>query len=228
MSRLAIAIIALALVAATGTATATSGVLVKSSRQVRAGSIELSDLSARARAALRPRAAASGAGVPGPAGPAGAPGPQGPAGPEGRQGPEGARGETGWRGPGDAYTIAREGIIGLPPGGPHDVLERTVPAGRYVIWAKASVRNDTASAVFMHCRLRHGTTSLDESETALGPDSGTNSYLSADMVSLQGTVDLAAPGTIRFACLNPGGSTGDAVVGNSSLVLMQVETIHAA
>jgi hypothetical protein len=67
-----VAIIAL-LVATAGTATAATKILIKSSSQVRAGSLDASDLSAKARSAMKGPAGAAGAA--GPVGHAGARGP---------------------------------------------------------------------------------------------------------------------------------------------------------
>src|SRR3954453_10336663 len=83
----ALVIAALALfVALGGTATA-AGVLISSSKQIKAGAIDASDLSAKARKALT--------GAKGPAGPAGA------TGAAGAQGAAGAAGAAGARGPSD-------------------------------------------------------------------------------------------------------------------------------
>jgi len=88
-------VIALLLVSA-GTGVAASKYRITSSKQVKAGSISLSDLSKSARRALR--------GNRGPAGAAGA---------------QGAPGSTGARGPSDAWVISQLGSatgVTLPPG----------------------------------------------------------------------------------------------------------------
>src|SRR4051794_16244394 len=80
-------------VAMTGTATA-AGVLIKSSKQIKAGVIDTSDLSAKARKDLH--------GAKGDAGPAGGPGAagaRGDTGPAGGPGASGAKGDTGATGP---------------------------------------------------------------------------------------------------------------------------------
>src|SRR3954454_9628617 len=82
----ALAIAVLALFAALGGTAAAAGVLIKSSAQIKAGAIDTSDLSAKARKALT--------GAQGPAGPAGAPGAAGPAGATGAAGAAGARGPS--------------------------------------------------------------------------------------------------------------------------------------
>lgn len=95
-------------VALGGTATA-AGVSYVTSKQIRNGTIQLADISKRAKAKLRGRrgpagprgpagSPASSQGLPGPegpAGPAGPAGPQGPTGPAGAQGPSGSAGADG-------------------------------------------------------------------------------------------------------------------------------------
>ena len=79
-----------ALLALAGTAYGASKVLIRSSSQVKAGSLAASDLSKSARASLK--------GNRGPAGPAGAPGLAGTPGQPGSPGPQGAQGPTGPQG----------------------------------------------------------------------------------------------------------------------------------
>jgi hypothetical protein len=89
----ALAIAALAFfVALAGTATA-AGVLITSSKQIKAGVIEASDLSAKARKQLK--------GAQGPAGERGVVGPAGASGASGAAGAPGAPGVPGARGPSD-------------------------------------------------------------------------------------------------------------------------------
>ena len=117
----ALAVACLALfVAVGGTATA-AGVLITSSKQIKPGVIDASDLSSKARNQLK--------GAVGPAGPAGAPGATvlgspgtaGPAGPTGPAGPAGAAGTNGTNGAPGA-----PGAAGAR--GPSDVLvKRTGP-----------------------------------------------------------------------------------------------------
>jgi hypothetical protein len=80
----------LALLALTGTAYCASKVLITSSSQVKAGSLAASDLSKRARKALKDNRGPAGApgreGAPGVPGTPGAPGPPGPEGQRGLQG----------------------------------------------------------------------------------------------------------------------------------------------
>ena len=128
-----------AVVASAGTATA-AGVLITSSRQIKAGVIKTSDLSASARRALQgsagPAGAQGGAGAQGTAGAAGArgaTGPAGPAGTKGATGAPGAKGDTGAPGAkGDTGTPGAKGDTGTPGAkgdsgaagarGPSDVL----------------------------------------------------------------------------------------------------------
>jgi Collagen triple helix repeat (20 copies) len=96
-STVAVAIVT-AIMASAGTATA-AGVLITSSRQIKAGVIDTSDLSTKTRNALKGQAGPPG--VPGRAGAAGAKGDAGAAGPKGDTGSPGSKGDTGARGPSD-------------------------------------------------------------------------------------------------------------------------------
>jgi hypothetical protein len=117
----ALAVASLALfVAAGGTATA-AGVMITSSKQIKAGVIDASDLSAKARSQLK-----GATGPAGPAGPSGAtvlgsPGAVGPVGPAGPRGPAGTNGTNGIDG-----TDGTDGAPGAPGAagarGPSDVL----------------------------------------------------------------------------------------------------------
>lgn len=111
-------------VALGGTATA-AGVSYVTSKQIRNGTIQLADISKRAKAKLRGRrgpagprgpvgSPASSQGLQGPEGPAGPTGPTGPAGPQGPTGPAGAQGPSGSAGAdGVSPTFGR--INGLGP-----------------------------------------------------------------------------------------------------------------
>lgn len=128
----ALLVAVIALVAATaGTATAATKVLIKSSAQVKNGSLEAADLSAKARKSLQ-----------GKTGPAGATGAAGAAGPAGPAGPAGARG------PSEAF-VARSATALLPncPAGGCDqgatVRTLALPAGSYLVTGSAEVAPTT-------------------------------------------------------------------------------------
>ena len=129
-----------------GTATAATKVLIKSSAQVKNGSLDAADLSAKARKSLQGKA--------------------GPAGPAGPSGPAGAPGATGARGPAEVF-LARPASInsltcpaeGCDPGATLRTL--TVPAGSYLVTASADLAATTFVAETtrsLECHIERGDT----------------------------------------------------------------------
>ncbi len=188
-----IAAIALLCLAAGGTATAAkliSGKDVRNSSltgaDVRNGSLGSKDLSSAAKRSLR--GAAGAAGVAGPAGPAGPAGAKGDAGPQGDTRPQGVQGE---RGPRDAFAAGVESHE-VTGSGSRLVLEKTLPAGRYAITAKATLRSTDDEEI--QCRLRKG--------PATDLDSVTVQPLVAreTVVTLVAPADYATQSTLRVLC----------------------------
>jgi hypothetical protein len=120
----------LALFVAVGGTAAAAGVLITSSKQIKAGAIDASDLSAKARGQLKgatgPAGPAGATGNPGAVGPAG---PAGPAGANGTNGAPGAPGAPGARGPSDVL-VKRAGPVGAIAGVPGTLFTaHELPAG---------------------------------------------------------------------------------------------------
>lgn len=159
--------------------------------------------------------AASGDAVPGPQGltgeqgSTGAQGPQGAAGPAGPQGEKGERGEKGENGaagpagPSDIYTTT--GGLLATDGSEQTRATLTLPAGSYLILGQANVFSSSElGQFFVHCRLRHGVTQIDENtaqfeDVTSNADSGSrpdsaNLLLTAPLVTSGGTVRLTCQG----------------------------------
>ena len=187
-------LIAIALLMITAsTATAASKVLITKSSQVKNGSLDAADLSAKARKSLQ--------GTVGPAGPAD------PAGPAGVAGPAGAPGATGARGPAEAFLARAAGINtptcpaqGCDPGATLRTL--TVPAGSYLVTASA----DLAAATFVaettrsiECHVERGDTGTFQRTLHLyrtGPGAGT----SDQTVDVTWALTLPQPTTLSLTC----------------------------
>jgi hypothetical protein len=125
-----IAVIATALVVG---GTASAGAIIITSKNIKDGTIQAADISAKAKRALKGNAGARGA-----AGPAGAAGPQGPAGPQGTpgaQGAPGAQGVQGIQGPPGLAGVQYIVEVGVPGEGS---ATATCPPGKYVIGGGAS------------------------------------------------------------------------------------------
>jgi len=110
------AIVAAVIAAASGTA----ATMVITSKNIKNGTIQTVDISAKAQRALRgnegPAGPAGPAGVAGPTGPAGPAGGTGPAGPTGADGPQGPQGLQGNAGKSVNYSNAYSEFVAVPPG----------------------------------------------------------------------------------------------------------------
>jgi hypothetical protein len=134
-----ISIIAL-FVSLSGGAYATSQALIGSS-QIKNGSIQLVDISAKAKKALKglrgPRGRAGPVGptgATGATGPQGAPGAQGPTGPQGAQGPQGGQGPAGANGTFDpAKVTVRQGPTTVIPANDTEALTAVCLSGETAI-----------------------------------------------------------------------------------------------
>lgn len=184
---LAVAVIAV-LVTTAGTATAASKILIKSSAQVKNGSLEAADLSAKARKSLK--------GKTGPAGAKGAPGATGPAGPAGA------------RGPSEVFVARPAGINGAncPAGGCDagaTLRTLTLPAGSYLITTSA----DLAPATFvadaarsMECHLMRDDTGAFQRTLHLYKAAPTAGTTQDETVAVSWALTLPAPTSMSLTC----------------------------
>ncbi|MTD44171.1 hypothetical protein GKE82_07615 [Conexibacter sp. W3-3-2] len=179
------------------------------SRDVRDGSLTTGDLSAAARRALTGK------------GPTGAAGPQGPAGVPGGTGPAGApgqRGPTGDTGPaGSAVALEARRTASAPQGTAPLVTLQGVPAGRWVLQARATVVTDGSPAATrtVSCVLKTGETEVDRQNLF-----GIASSSSASPTG-QALVTLGAPTDVTYACEIESGGT----VEHTSLLATQAQTV---
>lgn len=190
-------IIAVALVAVglSGTAIAARQVIITSSSQVKAGSLQASDLSRRARARLRGRR-----GPVGPAGPQGQAGAQGPQGPQGATGPQGGTGPQGPIGPSAAYgTDFVTPVDLLENGTPVDLLTVNVPPGAYAVTARLQGETLTdpdgmpGNNYRYDCLLTGGAIVIDSPTARVGVTPGVESYLTFTGV-------FTGEGPIKLTC----------------------------
>ena len=137
----------------------------------------------------------------GPQGPVGPQGPQGQTGPQGPQGPQGATGATGATGPAgapgtsEAYYGRNDNNFGFT--GPVTLISKNVPAGSYVISARAVLENFDGDHQPQSCELRDGAGNLiDEVSLVAQPVSDDLRLLFV----LQGAFTFNAPATINFIC----------------------------
>jgi hypothetical protein len=153
-----------AIVALLVSATSATAAFVVTTKNIKNGTIQTVDISAKAKRALKgnrgPR------GLRGPAGVAGAAGPSGPAGAVGPQGAKGDRGPSGaW------YTFGGNGAIDFcgADGCWNTLGIRSVPVGDYLSFANAVLTNTSAEQRRVVCTLHvAGNIPLDIGEVTLG------------------------------------------------------------
>ena len=187
--------------ATTGSAVAASLI---TSKQIKDGSIEVKDLSKKAKKALKGKAAVGqrGAnGAQGPQGAQGAPGAQGAQGEAGPKGDKGDKGDTGPRGPSNAFTRQKDGFGG------GNGYSLNLDAGKYVLIARATGVNGGASLV------NNASCSLDAGDGV----NGEYAYMSipaADGDASEQSMTLVSPanleeaGTATINCFATGASFG--------------------
>jgi hypothetical protein len=101
-------------------------------------------------------------------------------------------------------------------------LSKTVPAGDYVISAKANLTNEgDSNGLNISCELEPN--NLDFSE--LGLDGAYSDYGSVAPVMLQATATFSTSTTVTFECGADNGSDDDVVAQFASLNLIKVDTI---
>jgi hypothetical protein len=133
-----------------------------SSKAIRDGAVQPRDLSASMQASLEDGQAVAGA--QGDTGPAGTPGSNGANGPNGANGANGANGIDGTDGSNGtvAPLAATKGLTPLPTASPPTtVVELAVPAGNYVVLAKAQLSH-TGAGDSVECTLKAGATTIDQ------------------------------------------------------------------
>jgi hypothetical protein len=178
------AVIAAVVAAAVAAASGTAATIIVTSKNIKNGTIQTVDISAKAQRSLR-----GNRGQRGLSGPAGVAGPAGPAGPTGAVGPQGTKGD---RGPSGAwYAFGGNGTIGFcsADGCWAMVGFRAVPVGNYLSFANVVLTNTSAEQRRVACDLHQGANNpLDIGEVTLGA-SGT-----ADTQ----TVSLATPVVVGY------------------------------
>ncbi|MDP4505804.1 collagen-like triple helix repeat-containing protein [Nonomuraea turcica] len=167
----------------------------------------------------------------GPQGPQGPPGVQGPQGdmgargPIGPQGPQGAQGATGPKGdPGSSDAYAAEQLNRINVNGSLvPIVSLNVPAGTYVIQAKASVllSDDTESVGWCEL-LENGARGADSSDWGFTDDS-----FESTTVPLMTAATYAQPTTITLTCTKGANEIfNDVDVENGKIIATRVGTLH--
>jgi hypothetical protein len=206
------ALAALVILALSGTAIAAKKYVITSSKQIKPRTIQVKNLSKKARHKLR-----------------GATGPRGAAGATGATGAKGATGATGPIGPSDGYTDQFTTAVPLEEDQTnHTLLSVDVPAGSYIVHARLQGITVTdpdgppGNNYRYDCVLGDTTGGTIENWIArVGMTADVESYL-----PYEGGTTLSTPGSIQLNCAAGNGHPLTAQSG--SLTAIRVGALHAA
>lgn len=166
------------------------------SKQIKDGSIEVKDLSKRARNALQAKSVAATPGA------TGAQGPQGLQGPKGDPGEKGEKGDTGPRGPSNAYTRQQDGYGG------GNSYSLNLKAGKYILIARATGVNGGATPVNNAvCTLDAGD-GVNGEYTYMSIGAAQNNNSTEQPMTLVSPANLTQAGTATIQCYGTGVSYG--------------------
>jgi hypothetical protein len=142
----------------------------------------------------------------------------------GATGAQGPKGDTGARGPSNAYSTTIPPLSSPAGSGNFTVgTLSNLPAGSYVLLAKANINNNHAADTFVTCQLVAGG---DVDETYIGTRDGTQSViLDKQQVGMNLTHTFASTGTVTLQCDNPGGGASGIAVENTRITAIRVESL---
>jgi Collagen triple helix repeat (20 copies) len=231
------AIIAAIVSAVVAAASGTAATIVVTSKNIKDGTIQTVDISAKAKRALKGNRGPRGAsGAAGPAGTHGAQGPQGPqglAGPQGPAGPQGEKGEPGPEGPegpsGASIAYNRGHTfpqVAFVPDASGPMARIYLPAGKFVIFASVSFENPGADEALVKCEI--------VSENAPGPGNvsfyatlgpATSAPHDAASIAIHSVVLSFAAQYDYLQCADHGGSVRLRSLVSPELSAIEVDTI---
>lgn len=196
------------------------------SEDVKNGSLQTKDLSSGTVKALEGQDGAPGApgvnGKDGTNGTNGKDGADGAAGPKGDTGPRGPTGATGSIGP---VISRRKANATVGAGGTIQVFSESLPAGSYVIQAKADLAGVPAGSA-ASCVLKVGSAEVDRSNAfapALSPNQPGTKIQHAPTITAFAALTLTATRTVAFTCEAEGANTPNAT--NASLLVTSVGVV---
>jgi hypothetical protein len=156
--------------------------------------------------------------------PLGAKGAAGPPGPAGPAGSTGAKGDTGQQGPSNAYSVSVAGPVAMAAQTLVQLASLSLPAGKYVIFAKAWFDGDPTGLLdTVDCRLRAESDSDTSSATAYttsSPPSPTPVH-QPQMLSNNLVHEYSTAGTADFIC----GSTNSVSARNVVVTAIKVASL---
>lgn len=122
-----------------------------------------------------------------------------PAGPQGPKGDPGVPGQQGPSGAGPGYISGNLSSVTVPANSTTTVQTLNVPAGTYLLFARAEVNNNSGSAAndIINCTLAAGTDQQAQNNLFLGPNVSTGETLP---VSWQISHTFASAGQVTLSC----------------------------
>jgi hypothetical protein len=156
----------------------------------------------------------------------GAPGAQGKQGPQGVPGVVGGEGKQGPIGPSNAYTASNTGFTVLKFPEEPTLASVAVPAGSYVVSAKAQAINETTERQLVSCSLGNDVNEVaDQSSATVEPISGTH-WDGRETVAVQVDATLATAGDWRLKC-SSSANAGTVKVDEAQISATQVGTLSS-
>jgi hypothetical protein len=224
------ALIAAVVSAVVAAASGTAATIVVTSKNIKNGTIQTVDISAKAKQALKgnrgPR------GLQGPSGPAGLQGPSGPVGPAGAAGLKGDKGDTGATGPQGPegpsgisnawlmdYTFPQVNEV-PDAGGP--IARINLPAGNFLVF-----RNPGAAEALVECRIPGavpGPSSGNRFVTLGGTDNEPSEPYDFATIAFHVIVVPDSQGTYNLECSDNGGEVTLASVPFSTLTALEFDS----
>jgi len=125
-------------------------------------------------------------------------------------GPQGGEGDTGDRGPSNGFASFTDGPVFLPFSTFTTIASLSLPAGSFLVLAKASITNDAGTGdTGARCRLVSPATQADEALAGL-EDVNIAGSADAGVITMIVATTLATPGDMTLRCRNEGGGTTNA------------------
>jgi Collagen triple helix repeat (20 copies) len=235
MKNALIAAIVSAVVAST---TATAASIVVTSQNIKDGTIQTVDISAKAKRALKgnrgPRGPQGPSGPAGSQGTSGAVGPAGPEGPKGDKGDTGAAGATGPEGPSGTSKAwmmdpTFPQVAYMPDaGGP--IARINLPVGKFVVFASASFGNPAADEAEVDCWLdgagsRWGAGDFGHRYATIGGSSA-GERVDAATIALQATVEVDTLRAYYLNCSDNGGQVRLESLPSPALMALEIDSVN--
>jgi hypothetical protein len=224
-----------AIVAMLVSAASATAAFVVTTKNIKNGTIQTVDISAKAKQALKGNRGARG--LQGPSGPAGLQGPSGAAGPAGPTGLKGDTGETGATGPEGSegpsgiskvwlmdYTFPQ--VNEVPDAG-GAIARINLPAGNFLVFVNASFSNPGAAEAHVECRIPGGVPgpSAGNRFVTLGGTGGNPSELyDTATIAFHVIVVPDAQQTFDFECSDNGGEVMMSSVPFSTLTALEFDS----